>query len=108
MRGGGEVGRADAVLIDVAAEEVFDSGAVGARRGTENPLQPCLRHAPRRGQRIVVARLPRTATACTAASSNAICAEDANKPKMRQVDVDTGAAHGGGRQDLDAGDAGAA
>ena len=40
MRGGREIGRADAIArIGFAAEQIFDAGAVGARRGAEDAVE---------------------------------------------------------------------
>ena len=91
MRGGGEIGRADVLPVDFAADQVFDARAVGARRGAEDarksgaPLPFAARRAAASGFSSPVSS--RAATALTAASSSAICAgnRSRNRPEIRQV-----------------------
>ena len=89
VRGGGEIGRADRFGISVAAEQILDAGAIGARRGAEDAIEA---RCARRSRRAAASGFSsssssRAATACTAASMSAICAgkRSRNNPEMRQV-----------------------
>ena len=80
-----------ACAVGIAAEQILDAGAVGARRGAEDARErghsaasPARRAAASGFSSSVSSR---AATACTAASMSAICAgkRSRNRPEMRQV-----------------------
>ena len=112
LRGGGEISRADRVRCR-------HRGRANPRRRSRKRRARCRRCDQARCRRRCRAapqradfRRPsssRAATACTAASMSAICAgkRSRNRPEMRQVTSTRGAAHRGGRQHFDAGDAAA-
>jgi hypothetical protein len=57
MRGRRQIGGAEFVGVDIAAEQFFNPGAVGPWRGPENAIKPhhaaAVAGAARRGERIV-------------------------------------------------------
>ena len=110
MRGGREIGGAERCGIGFAAEQIFNAGAVGARRGAEDAIESSgAACAPRLGQWIFVGRFVARGDCLHGGIEKRdlrrkeIAEQSGNAPG----DIDARAAHGGGRQDLDAGHAAA-